>query len=227
MSQHTGRDDERSSAFDATLKDRHYCPDAAGRRSRRIVGVESPQVFQRLGGLDLCASVDLALTMVVEEEVDLSSEQVPLRGVRLPATEGNRRLGLRGRAGVGQLHPRAWHLERAWAPLLFKDEAKPLAGDVVGASPPLGFRPRQSTHSAAFDGIPVHSFHSLLADPGTLTKNTARAPNSLATFDKLANSAPLQHRGAPPTAQPLRKVVASRCIAVSRSAEPAVSQSIG
>jgi hypothetical protein len=42
--------------------------------------------------LDLCASVDLALTMVVEEEVDLSSEQVPLRGVRLPATEGNRRL---------------------------------------------------------------------------------------------------------------------------------------
>ena len=76
-------------------------------RSRRIVGVESPQVFQRLGGLDLCASVDLALTMVVEEEVDLSSEQVPLRGVRLPATEGNRRLGLRGRAGVGQLHPRA------------------------------------------------------------------------------------------------------------------------
>jgi len=32
----------------------------------------------------------------------------------------------------------------------------------------------------------------LLADLGTLTKNTVRVPNSSATFDKLANPTPLQ-----------------------------------
>jgi len=44
------------------------------------------------------------------------------------------------------------------------------------------------------DGIPVHSFRSLLADLSTLTKNTVRVPNSSATFDKLTNPTPLQER---------------------------------
>jgi hypothetical protein len=44
------------------------------------------------------------------------------------------------------------------------------------------------------DGTSVHSFRSLLADLGTLTKNTVRVPNSSATFDKLANPTPLQDR---------------------------------
>jgi hypothetical protein len=49
---------------------------------------ESPQVFWRLGGLDLRDRVGLALTMVVKA-VDLA-EQVPLRGVRSPTTEDER-----------------------------------------------------------------------------------------------------------------------------------------
>ena len=44
------------------------------------------------------------------------------------------------------------------------------------------------------DGTPVHSLRSLLAELATLTKNTVRVPNSVASFDKLANPTPLQER---------------------------------
>jgi transposase len=87
-----------------------------------------------------------------------------------------------------------WHLERAWAPLLFRDEDKPLSDDVVAParrSPSALAKAR--THKLA-DATPVHSFRSLLAELATLTKNTVRLPNSPATFDKLANATALQSR---------------------------------
>jgi transposase len=87
-----------------------------------------------------------------------------------------------------------WHLERAWAPLLFRDEDKPLSDDVVAParrSPSALAKAR--THKLA-DATPVHSFRSLLAELATLTKNTVRLPNSPATFDKLANATALQNR---------------------------------
>ena len=51
-------------------------------------GNESPQVFRRLGGLDLRDRVGLALTMVAEAVHP--AEEVPLRGVRSPTTEDER-----------------------------------------------------------------------------------------------------------------------------------------
>ena len=87
-----------------------------------------------------------------------------------------------------------WHLERAWSPLLFKDEEKPVSADVVApAQRSTSALAKASTQRLA-DGTPVHSFRSLLADLGTLTKNTVRVSNSRATFDKLANPTPLQER---------------------------------
>lgn len=87
-----------------------------------------------------------------------------------------------------------WHLDRAWAPLLFKDEAKPLAADVVAAA-------RRSTSALAKasshrlpDGSQANSFRSLLRDLATLTKNTIQVPNTNATFEKLASPTPLQQR---------------------------------
>jgi transposase len=87
-----------------------------------------------------------------------------------------------------------WHLERAWASLLFKDEDKPVAEDVVAPA-------RRSTSALAkartqrlADDTPVHSFRSLLAELATLTQNTIRIPNSSATFEKLTNPTPLQAR---------------------------------
>ena len=87
-----------------------------------------------------------------------------------------------------------WHLERAWAPLLFKDEDKPVGADVVAPAQRSASALVKASTQRLADGSPVHSFRSLLADLATLTKNTVRVPNSSATFDKLANPTPLQER---------------------------------
>ena len=87
-----------------------------------------------------------------------------------------------------------WHLERAWAPLLFKDEAKPVAVDVVASAPRSDSALGKARSQRLPDGTPVHSFRSLLDELATLTKNTVRVPNSTATFDKLANPTPSQDR---------------------------------
>ncbi len=87
-----------------------------------------------------------------------------------------------------------WHLERAWAPLLFKDEDKPLTADVVApARRSASALAKASSHQLP-DGTPAHSFRSLLAHLATLTKNTVQVPNSPATFDKLTVPTPLQQR---------------------------------
>ena len=87
-----------------------------------------------------------------------------------------------------------WHLERAWAPLLFRDEDKPLSDHVVApARRSSSALAKARTHKLA-DATPAHSFRSLLAELATLTKNTVRLPNSPATFEKLANPTALQSR---------------------------------
>lgn len=86
-----------------------------------------------------------------------------------------------------------WHLERAWAPLLFRDEDKPVSDDPV-APARRSAAALAKAHRQRVDGTPVHSFRSLLANLATLTKNTVQVPNSRATFEKLANATPLQTR---------------------------------
>src|SRR5207248_1641897 len=55
-----------------------------------------------------------------------------------------------------------WHLERAWAPLLFKDEDKPVAADVV-APAKRSARALTKAHSQRRpDGVPVYNFRGLL-----------------------------------------------------------------
>ena len=86
-----------------------------------------------------------------------------------------------------------WHLERAWAALLFRDEDRPVADDPV--------LPAQRSHAAMLkvhsqrqsDGSHVHSFGSLLEHLATLTRNRIRLPDG-ATFDKLSQPTPLQDR---------------------------------
>ena len=87
-----------------------------------------------------------------------------------------------------------WHLERAWAPLLFKDEAKPQALNVVAPAQRSASALAKAHTQRLDDGTPVHSFRSLLAALTTLTKNTVRVPNSPATFDKLSSPTALQER---------------------------------
>jgi hypothetical protein len=89
-----------------------------------------------------------------------------------------------------------WHLERAWAPLLFRDEAAPERTDAV-APPPrsTAARAKERLHRTP-DGLPVHGFRSLLAELGTLTRNRVVLAGSdeRSAFDILAEATPLQAR---------------------------------
>ena len=87
-----------------------------------------------------------------------------------------------------------WHMERAWAPLLFKDEAKLVAEDVVAPARRSASALAKAHTQRLADDTVVHSFRSLLTQLATLTKNTVRVPSSPATFDKLAMPTPLQTR---------------------------------
>ena len=87
-----------------------------------------------------------------------------------------------------------WHMERAWAPLIFKDEDKPAAKDVVAPAKRSAGALAKASSQRLPDQTPVHSFRSLLNELATLTKNTVRVPSSSATFEKLANPTALQSR---------------------------------
>ena len=89
-----------------------------------------------------------------------------------------------------------WHLEEAWAPLLFRDEAPPARTDPV--APPErspGAIAKEREHVTP-DGFPVHSFGTLLAELATLTRNRVvpAGVDERAAFDLLTEPTPLQAR---------------------------------
>jgi hypothetical protein len=89
-----------------------------------------------------------------------------------------------------------WHLEAAWAPLLYRDEAPPPRTDPVG--PPersAGALAKEREHRTP-DGFPVHSFGTLLGHLATLTENRI-VPEGLderAAFRQLSVPTALQDR---------------------------------
>ncbi len=89
-----------------------------------------------------------------------------------------------------------WHLEAAWAPLLYRDEAPPKRSDPVGPrrrSP--GARRKERDHLTP-DGLPVHSFGTLLAELATLTRNRVipAGADERAAYDVLTTPTALQTR---------------------------------
>jgi hypothetical protein len=87
-----------------------------------------------------------------------------------------------------------WHLERAWAPLLFRDQNKPWPEDPVAPAQRSPEAEQKARTHRQPDGGPVHSFSTLLAQLGTLTKNRLRLLDGTTSFDKLAEPTPLQHQ---------------------------------
>jgi len=85
-----------------------------------------------------------------------------------------------------------WHLRQAWAPLLFKDEQAPIAGDPVAKASRSPAAKRKAQTKRTSTGERCHSYRSLIAELGTLTRNTIRLPGADATFDKLTEPTPLQ-----------------------------------
>ena len=71
-----------------------------------------------------------------------------------------------------------WHIRQALAPILFDDHDR-TAGEALRSSPVAKAEPspaakRKAKKKHTDDGLPVHSFRTLLDDLATLTRNTVR-----------------------------------------------------
>jgi hypothetical protein len=89
-----------------------------------------------------------------------------------------------------------WHLERAWAPLLFRDEERAEGADPVAPARRSEAALVKARSHELPDGTPVHSLRTLLAEMATLTRNLvvpAGAPDE-AAFEITATPTPLQAR---------------------------------
>ena len=70
-----------------------------------------------------------------------------------------------------------WHLRETLRPLLFEDEQLPqdrLTRDPVAPAPPSAAVKRKKAQRTTADGLPVHSFDTLLAALGTRCRTTCR-----------------------------------------------------
>jgi hypothetical protein len=89
-----------------------------------------------------------------------------------------------------------WHLRDRLAPLLF-DDSQPLAGEVLRPSvvAPAQRSPQaqdKARRKRTDDGLPVHSFHTLMQDLHTIAWNTVRMGH--ATFRMITTPTPFQQR---------------------------------
>src|SRR5271165_4283926 len=80
-----------------------------------------------------------------------------------------------------------WHMRRALKPVLFDDHDKAAAEaartSIVGKAERSDAADRKAATKRTHDGLPVHSFRSLLADLATIARSTeAMAESPLATF---------------------------------------------
>jgi hypothetical protein len=80
----------------------------------------------------------------------------------------------------------AWHLRRAWKPLLFDDEQPPAQPDPVARARRSEQAERKARTKRTQAGKPCHSLQTLLSELATRTRNTIRLQASSATFDQLA-----------------------------------------
>lgn len=87
-----------------------------------------------------------------------------------------------------------WHMERAWAPLLFRDEQPAPAEHPVAPARRSAAALRKVQTQRLEDGGTVHSFGTLLSELATLTRNRMRLSGGDAAFDALASPTPLQRR---------------------------------
>jgi transposase len=92
-----------------------------------------------------------------------------------------------------------WHMRRCLAPMLFddtdKDEAEALRSSVVAQAQRSKAAVSKQTTGVTPDGLPVHGFHTLLADLATLARNTiTTAINPLYPLTVVTRPTPVQQK---------------------------------
>jgi transposase len=102
-----------------------------------------------------------------------------------------------------------WHMRQRLAPMLFDDDDKPQAQaarrSIVAPAQRSAAAKRKAFTKRTADGLPVHSFQTLLGDLATIVKNRIQpADKSIATFDMLTQLTAIQQRAFDLLAVPLR-----------------------
>jgi hypothetical protein len=92
-----------------------------------------------------------------------------------------------------------WNMRQALKPILFDDHDKAAAfaarSSIVAKAQRSGAADKKAATKRTHDGLPVHSFRSLLADLATVTRNTMAMAQSLnATFVLYPKMTPVQNR---------------------------------
>lgn len=90
-----------------------------------------------------------------------------------------------------------WHMRRSLAPVLFEDEAvieDRATRDPVAKPEPSKSVMAKKNHHKTPDGLPVHSFNTLLVELSTQALVTYRLKDYAAAFDQLTTPSPLQQR---------------------------------
>ena len=89
-----------------------------------------------------------------------------------------------------------WHMRRALAPVLFDDEDREAAqaqrDSVVAPAQRSAKAQRKAMRKRTDDGLPVHSFQTLLADLGTISKNHVQMGDQ--NFQMITTPTELQQR---------------------------------
>ena len=92
----------------------------------------------------------------------------------------------------------SWHMKHALAPILFYDNDKPGAAAKRANPVAAAQRSDQALTKAARkrteDGVPVHSFTSLLADLATVGANQIQPADDMPAFTIITSPTPLQRR---------------------------------
>ena len=91
-----------------------------------------------------------------------------------------------------------WHMREAWAPLLFQDEElgkdRKQRDPVAPAQPSPSVRRKKATRRSS-EGLPLHSFKTLIAELARRCRNTCRTKSDPPTsFTMLTDPTPLQAR---------------------------------
>jgi len=90
-----------------------------------------------------------------------------------------------------------WHMRRALAPLLFQDECVPADREVrdpVAKPEASASAKAKKSRKTTADGLPVHSFHTLLEHLAAMTRITYQIVDTEATWDQYSKPTPVQQK---------------------------------
>jgi transposase len=102
-----------------------------------------------------------------------------------------------------------WHMRQCLAPMLFDDDDKPQAQaasrSIVAPAQRSAAAKRKACTKQTADGLPVHSFQTLLSDLATIVKNRIQpADKNIPAFDMLTQPTAIQRRAFDLLSVPLR-----------------------